>query len=132
MASSRRPPRGRRLPDDFALHASALATQTTAAVEGGIRRATLQPRRKGGPSHFRDNDRAFYFSVSQWHDRFATTDTKRREMRAYRRSDITRGKMRVVLFGHSRIRVAKLFGDNPHGHAPHGEGGTMRVPKDMK
>ena len=59
-------------------------------------------------------------------------DAKRWEMRAYRRSDIARGKMRVMLFGHARVGVTELFGDNAHGHAPHGERGTMRVPKDMK
>jgi len=72
------------------------------------------------------------FSLSQRHDPLVTTDTEYWEMRAYRRSDIARGKMRVMLFGHARAGVTELFGDNAHGHAPHGERGTMRVPKDMK
>jgi len=72
------------------------------------------------------------FSLPQRHDHLVSTDTEYWEMRAYRRSDIARGKMRVVLFGHARAGVTELFSDNAHGHAAHGKRGTMRVPKDMK
>ena len=69
-----------------------IATHTPAAKaaydkrhcnEGG--RARSRP-----PLCFRDNNRALYFSVSQRHDRFVITDTKCREMRADRVSDIGR------------------------------------------
>src|SRR6516225_8135176 len=115
MASSRRPRRGRRLLDDFALYASAFATQTPAAAEGGVRRATLQQRRKNAlqtPLRLRNNNRVFYFSVSQRHDRFLTTDTKRRKVRADCVGDIGRGQVRVVLFGHPRIGMTELSRDH--------------------
>ena len=72
------------------------------------------------------------FSLPQRHDPLVTTDTEYWEMRAYCRSDIARGKMRVVLFGHARIRVAELLGDDPHRHTAHGERRAMCMPKNME
>ncbi len=49
-------------------------------------------------------------------------------MRAYSIGDVARGKMRVVLFGHSGVGMAELFCDDAHGGAvPLPDGRTVTV-----
>src|SRR5262249_45162199 len=84
------------------------------------------------PLRFRDNNRAFYFSVSQGHERFLTTDTKRRKMRADCVGDIGRGQVRVVLFGHPRVRMTELRGDDTQANTLHRQVACMSMTQHMK
>ena len=42
-------------------------------------------------------------------------------MGANRIGNVARGKVRVMLFGHTRILVTELGGDDAHRNATHGE-----------
>ena len=53
-------------------------------------------------------------------------------MRADRVGDVGRRKVRVVLLRHPRVGVAKLFGDDAHRYALHGEGRAVRVAEHME
>jgi hypothetical protein len=46
--------------------------------------------------------------------------------------DVARGKVRIVLFSHPRVGMAKLFGNHAHRQAAHGQGRAMRVSKYVK
>ena len=52
------------------------------------------------------------FWLPQRHDHFVTPDTKRREMGPDGVGDVAWRKMRVVLFGHARVGVTELSGDD--------------------
>ena len=52
-------------------------------------------------------------------------------MRADRVGDVGRRKVRVVLLRHPRS-AAKLFGDDAHRYALHGEGRAVRVAEHME
>ena len=58
---------------------------------------------------------------SQRLNSFASPNPERRKMGADRVGDVGRGQMRIVLLSHPSIGVAKLFCDNAHRHALHGE-----------
>jgi hypothetical protein len=60
-------------------------------------------------------------ALSQRHYRFVTANAELREMRADRLRNVTRRKMRIVLFRHTSVSMAKLFGDNTHRHAAYGK-----------
>src|SRR5262245_58874888 len=72
------------------------------------------------------------FSLPQRHDHLVSTDTEYWEMRAYRRSDIARGKMRVVLFGHARVGMTELGGDDTQTNTLHRQMACMSVTQHMK
>ena len=72
------------------------------------------------------------FSLPQRHDALVTTDTEHWEMRADRVGDVARRQVRIVLFGHPRVGMAKLFGDDAHRNAAHGERRAMSMPKHME
>ena len=59
-------------------------------------------------------------------------DPQGRKMSADRVRHVARGEMRVVLFGHPRVRVAELSSDDTHGHAAHGKRGAVRVTKHVE
>jgi hypothetical protein len=48
-------------------------------------------------------------------------ETEARRVGADRVSDVARSQVRIVFFRHLRIAVAKLFGNDAHGNATHGE-----------
>ena len=59
-------------------------------------------------------------------------NAKRRKMSADRVGDVRRRQMRVVLFGHPRIGMTKLLGDDAHRHASHGERRPISVAEHME
>src|SRR5262249_39522920 len=69
---------------------------------------------------------------SQGHDRFLTTDTERRKMRADCVGDIGRGQVRVVLFGHPRVRMTELRGDDTQANTLHRQVACMSMTQHMK
>jgi hypothetical protein len=54
-------------------------------------------------------------------DEYLTAAGKRRKRSADRVSEVRRREMRVMLLRHPRVGMAKLSGDNAHGHAAHGQ-----------
>ena len=53
-------------------------------------------------------------------------------MRADRLRNVTRRKMRIMFFRHPRVSMAKLFGDNTHWDAAHGQRRAVGMPKNVK
>jgi len=53
-------------------------------------------------------------------------------MRSDRVGDIRRCKMRVVFFGHARVSMAELLGDDAKGHTTHGECRPMGMAKNVE
>src|SRR5262245_28872281 len=84
------------------------------------------------PLRFRDNNSAFYFSVSQAHDRFVTADTKRREMGSDGVGDVAWRKMRVVFFGHARVGMTELRSDDTQANTLHRQVACMSMTQHMK
>jgi hypothetical protein len=46
--------------------------------------------------------------------------------------DVARRQMGIMLLGHSGVGMAKLGGDDAHGHAVHGKVGAVGVTQDVK
>ena len=59
-------------------------------------------------------------------------DAKRWEMRADRVGDVGRRKVRIVLFRHARVGMAKLFGNDAHRNTLHGECRAVGMAKHME
>jgi hypothetical protein len=70
--------------------------------------------------NMRISSRAAHGHVPKWHHGGLFTDAERREMGADRVGDVTRSKMGVMPFGHSRVGVPQLSGNDAHWYARHG------------
>jgi hypothetical protein len=76
--------------------------------------------------------RDFSVLVSQRHDRFVTTDTKRREMGSDGVGDVAWRKMRVVFFGHARVGMTELRSDDAQANTLHRQVACMSMTQHMK
>src|SRR5262249_9646869 len=54
-------------------------------------------------------------------------NSERWKMGANRVRDVARRQVRVVLFGHPRVGMAELLGNDAHRHAAHGQRRAMRM-----
>ena len=79
----------------------------------------MSVRRRPGPARSE-----ILLARPQRDNRLVTSNAERWEVRADRVGDVRRRKVRVVLFRHPRIRMAKLFGNDAHRHATHGRGSS--------